>query len=567
MKWKQSTLPVQHEMFLQHGYGPFTAATLCKAGIQTLEEAREYLDGDELLNPARIRGIEQATEVIWKHIYDGSKICIFGDYDADGITAAAIMFLALKKLGANVTVRLPDRINEGYGISMKAIREQIELGVKLFVTVDNGVRAVAETALIKELGCDIVILDHHEPGDVLPEPDALIDLHISGETYPYVELTGSGLAWKVAHYMLEQVSEHDFAMSLVDIAAIGTIADVAPLHGENRVIVKRAIQTMRQSTYKRPGVQAILKNMSKVTAEDIAFGLAPCLNAPGRLSVQGAALSFIMLIEEDAQLAFELARKVAAENERRKTLQASCLAELQAEAERRIAAGDKVLVIAAQNAPSGIAGLLAGNLREVFGRPAIVFCPKTESDGKTYLTGSARSIEAFHILSALEACAQSLVRFGGHKQAAGLTMENDAQTLEQFRREINEYAAFLTEEDLDAPQFWDLELPLQALGDALYAEMETLEPFGAGAPKPTVKTTVSVAGEEGYRFMGANQQHLKLNAEGLSIVGFSLAKKYVEANLPEEIMVYGNLSYNTYRGETSKQLSMLDFEAIEDRGE
>ncbi len=561
MKWRQNSMPEQFEMFTQNGYGQFTATALCKAGIKTLEEAKEYLEGDDILNPALIRGIGKATDIIWKHIYEGNKICIFGDYDADGITASAVMFLALKKLGANVSVRLPDRIEEGYGISIKAIDEQIEHGTKLFVTVDNGVRSVDETAHVKELGCDIVILDHHKPGDVLPEPDALIDLHIPGETYPFIELTGSGLAWKVAHYMLEQVSEHKFAMSLVDIAAVGTIGDVAALHGENRVIVKRAIKAMRDPMYRRPGIQAILRNLSAVTAEDVAFVLAPCLNAPGRLSSHGAALSFIMLIEDNPQIAYELARKVVSENERRKALQAECLLELRDEVEERVARGDKVLVINAVNAPSGIAGLLAGNLREEYGRPAIVFCPKADSDGNVCLTGSARSIEAFDMLSAIEGCKDRLVRFGGHRLAAGLTMKNDDATLEGFRRDMNEIAAYLTDDDLNLPGYWDLELEQNELDDELYYEMEQLEPYGADAPKPVIKVSTALNGDNAYCFMGVNNQHIRLFAGEYVLVGFSLADKYIEASLPEEIIAYGSLSLNTFRGETTKQISLLDFEA------
>lgn len=201
---------------------------------------------------------------------------------------------------------------------------------------------------MKAQGCDIVILDHHEPGEILPEPDAMIDLHIEGETYPFVELTGSGLAWKVAHYMLEQSGEHEFAMSLVDLAAIRTIGDVAPLHGENRSIVKRALRLMRQPLYKRYGIKALMRDMSHITAEDIAFRLAPCLNAPGRLNEHGASLSLILLIEDDARIAYDLAAKVHAQNESRKELQNLCYEAVRAEAEERIAHNDKVLVILAK---------------------------------------------------------------------------------------------------------------------------------------------------------------------------------------------------------------------------
>ena len=220
MLWKQRERSEYYDLFRENGYGKLTAIALCNAGVTNLNDAWDFLHGDELISPSKIRNIDKATDIIWNHIIEHHKICVFGDYDADGITASAIMFLALKKLGANVVVRLPDRIEEGYGISRKAIEEQLELGVELFITVDNGIKAVEETAYIREQGCEIVILDHHEPGEVLPDANALIDLHIPGETYPFIELTGSGLAWKVAHYMLEMIDEHDFALSLVDLARL-----------------------------------------------------------------------------------------------------------------------------------------------------------------------------------------------------------------------------------------------------------------------------------------------------------------------------------------------------------
>lgn len=559
MKWKKADEPASYRLFRETGYSPLVASALAKAGLTDLEDANRHLGREEFEDPGKIRNIGKATDVIWKHVYEGNRICVYGDYDSDGITASAVMFLALRRLGANVTVRLPDRIEEGYGISKKAIDEQAELGAKLFITVDNGIRAIEETRYVKELGLDIVVLDHHEPGNEIPEADAVIDLHIPGETFPDTELTGSGLAWKVAHYMLEQMGEHDYAMSLVDIAAIGTVGDVAPLLGENRTIVKRAIRMMRSPGYNRPGVSALMKGIEHITAEDIAFRLAPCLNAPGRLTSGGASLPLILLIEDDSRTATELAARVHSENEHRKELQRDCYQSIREEAVERIASGEKVLVILAENAPSGIAGLLAGSLKEEFGRPAIVFCPKKNIEGEMIWTGSARSVDAFHILNAIDACRDTLVAYGGHKLAAGLTIKADLDVLARFRKAINEKAGYLTEEMLNPVALWDVELTTKDLTDELYAEMESLEPFGAGAPRPVVKIPVTVNGENGHTFMGAESQHLKLFCDSCVMVGFSLAEKYIENCLPTELTAYGNLSLNYYRGSCTKQISLLDF--------
>lgn len=561
MEWKQAESNGCFQFFLDNGFRPFTASALSKAGVTTLEDAQKHLEYEEFEDPAKIRNIDAATQLIWQHICENNRICIFGDYDADGITASAVMFLALRKLGANVTVRLPDRNEEGYGISRKAVDEQADLGAKLFITVDNGIRAIEEARYIKELGLDIVVLDHHEPGDTLPEADVVIDLHIPGETFPFTDLTGSGLAWKVAHYMLEQVGEHDFAMSLVDIAAIGTIGDVAPLTGENRSIVKRAIRKMRSTGYTRPGVSALMKGTEYITAEDIAFRLAPCLNAPGRLSPGGASLSLILLIEDDPIIAMDLARRVDAENERRKELQRECYQKIRSEACEKIEEGDKVLVILAEDAPSGIAGLLAGNLKEEFGCPAIVFCPKKDISGETVWTGSARSVDAFHILNAIDACKECLVHYGGHKLAAGLTIKADHNILNHFREAINRQAESLGEDELSQPSCWDIELSMEDIDDTLYAEMEALEPFGAEVPKPVIKLPVEVDPDNGHTFMGADNSHLKLFTDRCVLVGFSLAEKYIEHCLPEKLIAYGTPSLNHYRGSCTKQISLIDFES------
>ena len=304
-----------------------------------------------------------------------------------------------------------------------------------------------------------------------------------------------------------------------------------------------------------------MRDMSHITAEDIAFRLAACLNAPGRLHEHGASLSLILLIEDDARIAYDLAAKVHAQNESRKELQNLCYEAVKVEAEQRIAKGDKVLVILSKEAPSGIAGLLAGNLKEEFGRPAIVFCPKKDLDGAVHWTGSARSIEAFHMLNAIEKCSEHLLRFGGHKLAAGLTIESDDDLLNAFRDAMNQIADSLSESDFETKMFWDLELEESELTDSIFSEMELLEPYGANAPRPTVKVRTTLSEGESYAFLGSNNKHVKMFANGFTLIGFSLADKYIEEALPGIITAYGNISYNSYRGNLTKQISLLDFDA------
>lgn len=562
--WKKAELSDNAKMLINVGYPKISSIVMGNAGISTKEEAERFLHSEEVYDPAEIRNIEAVSDIIWSHIYKGSRICIFADYDADGITGGAILYLALKRLGADVVVRVPDRIYEGYGISKKAVLEQIELGAKLFITIDNGIRAIEEIELIREMGCQSVILDHHQPGETLPNPDAMIDLWIEGETYPFRELTGSGLAWKVVCYMLTQVDDYDYGMSLVDLAAIGTIADVAPLIGENRAIVKRAINRMRDPWYDREGVRAIYgKSLDRITTEDIAFQIAPCINAPGRLYEQGAKLPLLLLLENNDKTARMLATKVSDANAERKKLQQQWCEQLEGEAERRVEAGEKVLVMLADGAPSGIVGLIAGNLKEKYNRPAIIFAPKQDISGETVWCGSGRSVRGLHLLNGLNACADLFIHYGGHELAAGMTIPSDKEILSELRKRLNEEASYLSEEDLTPVVYWDTEITERELTSELYEELQSLEPFGAGVAKPVFKMELHASGrEKNHDLMGADKSHLKLYCDSYSAVGFSLAAKYIRTELPDTVVGLGYPSENYFNGKVYRQFTLLDFEPL-----
>ena len=299
MKWIKRPISDSYNLFVKNGYSRVIATTLATSGISTLEDAKEFLESKTLHDAKDIKNIENAIALMEKYIETKERICIFGDYDADGTTATAIGYTALSTFKANVVYRLPDRINEGYGISKKAIVEQLEQGTKLFITVDNGIRAIEEIKYARENGAQVIVLDHHQPGEILPEPDVLIDLYVDGETYPFKDLTGSALAWKVFSYLLDKYGFEEISESLIDLAAIGTIADVATLVGENRAIVKRAIDYMRSPIYSRKGIRKLFgDDMSTITAENISFLVAPRINAAGRLLENGANIPVALFLEE-----------------------------------------------------------------------------------------------------------------------------------------------------------------------------------------------------------------------------------------------------------------------------
>jgi len=560
--WKKSELPDGYQQLRSEGYSEIASLVMARAGVNSKEKAEEFLNSEMVHDPAKIRNIDTVSEIIWEHIYENKKICIFGDYDADGITGAAILYLALRKMGADVSVRLPDRIYEGYGISMQAVREEIASGVQLFITIDNGIKAIDEVEEIRRQGCKSIVLDHHQPGDVLPDADALIDLWIEGESYPFRELTGSGLAWKVACHMLTQIDEYQYGMELVDLAAIGTIADVAPLIGENRSIVKRAIKRIRSCWYDRQGVIALLgHDRCRITAEDIAFTLAPCINAPGRLDVKGADLPLLLLLEDKPEIAKLLAERISDVNANRKRMQKDWCSRIEQEAERMVQEGDKVLVLLADGAPSGITGLIAGNLKEKFNRPTVVFSPKEDREHGTIWTGSGRSVKGFHLLNALKNCDDLFLAYGGHELAAGMSITADTKILSELRRRMNIAAEALTEEMLVPIIEWDLTLNEEAQTKELYDELDMLEPFGEGVRKPVFKMRIHLS-RKGHTLMGNDKSHVKLFAEKYSAVGFFIAEKYIKAELSGVLDGLGYPYANYYNGRFRQEFKLIDFEPI-----
>lgn len=562
--WKKSDIPESVEILKAEGYSDLASLVMAKAGIDSKEKAEEFLHSETVHDPAMIRNIEKVSEIIWDHIYKDQKICVFGDYDADGVTGAAILYLMLKRLGADVIARLPDRIYEGYGISMAAIQEEIAIGTKLFITIDNGIKCNEEIEEIRRQGCMSIVLDHHQPGDVLPDADALIDLWVEGETYPFRELTGSGLAWKVACYMLTQVDDYDYAMSLVDLAAIGTIADVAPLLGENRSIVKRALRQMQSCWYSREGIKALYDgDLCRITAEDIAFQIAPCINASGRLEVRGADLPLLLLFEDNPQIAQHIAKRIRTINKERKKIQKDWCERMEKEAVHMVERGDKVLVMLADGAPAGIVGLIAGNLKEKYNRPIIVFSPKQNGDGRIEWVGSGRSIPGFHLLNALKICEDLFLEYGGHELAAGISLPASHHALYEFRIRINEAATHLTEEDLKPIVYWDAEIEEKDLTDDLFRELRTLEPFGEGNRKPVFRMPMKISPKR-HLFMGKDKSHLKLYTDNFCAVGFGLAEKFIRADLPAFMLGLGCLGENYYNHRELREFRLIDFEPLAD---
>lgn len=561
MNYQKKSISKNFAVF-EKEYGKIPSLCLCNAGIKTLAQAKAYLCDTNYIPSSLLPDIDKAENIIQSAINRSEKLCIFGDYDADGVTSSAILKLTLDALGADSFVRLPDRI-EGYGISLKAVEECIQKGAKLIITVDNGIKAIEEIAYAKSKGISVVVLDHHIPGDEIPDADAIIDLHWKNGKYPYTHLTGSGLAFKVALYLTRNI-EFD-ATKLVDLAAIGTIADVEELLGENRVIVKNAIKLMRSKEYSRYGVKALYgRDLDYIRAEDIAFSIGPAVNACGRLQERGAEKPLNLLLCKEEELAKTLADEIISVNEERKTMQKRCYNKIKSQAEKYFSDGDGVLVVLSDDAPTGIVGLLAGNLKEEFGVPAIVFGKTINAEGEEIYTGSARSIEECNIHDALLKASDTLIRFGGHALAAGMSVK--PENLDIFRETINSLVS-ISDEIINKPYIYDLELDEKEITDELLSDLDTCEPFGQGNPKPRfkVRARTELVKNGLYQALGADKQHLKLRCESFDILGFNMAEEYRKAKTPKTIEAYGTLSVNHFNGQNYNQLMLDNFVPIEEK--
>ncbi len=452
-----------------------TALLLVARGITTPEEADAFLSGEpELIDPFALRDMDRAVERITRAVDAGEQIVVYGDYDADGVTASTLLYSYLSMIGAQVRVYIPERESEGFGLHKPAIDAVAAQGAGLIITVDNGIAAVEEAAYAAQIGLDLVITDHHLPGETLPHACAVVDPMRPDNACDYRGWCGAGVAFKLI-CALEGSDGADLLDEYADIVTIGTIADVMELKGENRAIVRRGLAQINAGV-RRPGVQALLECAGmgdrEIGAADIAFGVAPRINAAGRMG--SAQKAFELLMADDPDQARELASAVNRENAERSELQRKMILEARAQLAGR-AAFDRVLVVAAEGWHQGIIGIVAAKLAEEYGKP----CFAMSIDGES-AKGSARSAGVLSVYDALCDSADLLDQYGGHAGAGGFSLRADR--IGALRRRLNEYAARsgtgIPALEIDCclrPAF--LQLPVV---DAI----RVLEPFGTGNPQP-----------------------------------------------------------------------------------
>lgn len=478
-KWEVAPLNRERAAQIAERYSlPFFLSMLLEIrGFEDEEEIRDLLSEGRLSDPLLMKDMDKAVERIRRAIDQFEKIAVYGDYDADGVTATSILFTYLEAVGADVIYYIPQREGEGYGMNLHAVEILHEEGVSLIITVDNGIASVAEVARAKELGMDVVVTDHHRPQREIPEAYAVVDAYQVDDHGPYKDLSGAGVALKLV-MALEDGDAGSVLEEYADLAALGTVADVVPVLGENRTIVKAGLNILSRGG--RVGVDALLEQSGMegkaATATSLAFTVIPRINATGRMGAPERAVRLLTCdSQEEAQ---PLSAEICEDNERRREVEA----EIAKEAMERIESEgsllySRVIVVDGKGWHHGVIGIVASRITERFGKPCVVI----SVDGNM-AKGSGRSVEGFSLFQAVCACGDLMERYGGHPMAAGVTLK--AENVPLFRERINQYAAQVCPEMPAQVLSIDCKLNPAALSPEMPQSLEPLEPYGSGNPQP-----------------------------------------------------------------------------------
>jgi single-stranded-DNA-specific exonuclease len=531
------------------------AITLVRRGYRTPEAARAFLDADESHSADEFRSMGAVVEQILTAIGAGKRITVHGDFDVDGVCATAIMVGALRELGAECDWLIPDRIADGYGLSASNIELLADRGTQLLITVDCGITAVDEVVLARSLGIDVIVTDHHQQGDELPDCPIL---HPALDGYPFESLCGTAVAWKLTSALRQGSADSD-----LDLVALATVADVVPLVGENRSLVRRGLAEVRRA--RRPGIRALLEaakcEPTQLDEGDLAFRLAPRINAAGRLYRADAGVE--LFLTDDEARAAEIAKELGRANSERRATEREV--DAAAEAARRELPDElreaPALVLAGEGWHPGVIGIVASRLAERHHRPVVAISLDGEGGGR----GSGRSIPGFDLLAGLEACSQHLVRFGGHRAAAGLELR--AEDLEAFRAAFAAHAAsVLGPDDLRRTERIDAVVGGAGLGLDLAEELERLAPFGMG--NPGVRLLVPAARVRDVRTMGEGKHaRFSLHSGAHRALGVAFGRSSLGVGEEDAVDAAVRLEVNRWNGSEESRLVLRELYPREPNGD
>ena len=537
------------------GVSELVATLLAQRGIETFEEAKQFFRPQlsDLYNPFLMKDMDKAVERLHRAISSNEKILVYGDYDVDGTTAVSLMYLFLKEKCQYVEYYIPDRYDEGYGVSYKGIDYAKSNDFSLIVCLDCGIKAVEKVAYAKNKDVDFIICDHHRPGDTLPLAVAVLDPKRSDCDYPFKELCGCGVGFKLAQAFHQQYNlPFEDLVPLLDLVVVSIAADIVPMIDENRVLSFYGLQQLNASP--RIGLKALMDVANRkdtINISDIVFGLAPRINAAGRIEHGNKAVE--LLVQQDFSVAKEKADYIDKHNFTRKELDKS----ITQEALAMIVPDANSTVVCSEKWHKGVVGIVASRLIETHYRPTIVL---TESNGK--LTGSARSVSGFDIYNAIDACSDLLEQFGGHKYAAGLTLKKE--NLPAFIQRFEEVVSTTITAEMQIPKvIIDLEMPMEDITMKTHRIIEQMAPFGPSNSRPVFMTKGVIDNGSG-RLIGQDKNHLKLaitdsdNSKTIDGIGFGMSDYFSTIKDKQPFDVCFVLDLNEWNGTSNLQLRIKD---------
>jgi single-stranded-DNA-specific exonuclease len=554
---KEKVQKLQNELQINE----IIATLLVQRGIETFDQARQFFRPSlaDLHNPYLMKDMEKAVSRIEKAIADGENILVFGDYDVDGTTAVSLVSSYLKSFYPNVATYIPDRYDEGYGISYKGIDFAEDNEFTLIIALDCGIKSVDHIAYANDRNIDFIICDHHRPGDMLPEAVAVLDPKREDCSYPYDELCGCGVGFKLIQALAQNRNQTiDDLIIYLDLVATAIAADIVPITGENRVLAKFGLEVINSNP--RPGIKALIQNLKKkvLTITDVVFIIAPRINAAGRIKHGNEAVA--LLTEYDLGQAEIFASEIEQNNSDRKDLDKQITVEALSQIEENNETNRFTTVVYQENWHKGVIGIVASRLTETYYRPTIVF---TKSGDK--LAASARSVKDFDVYNALEACAEHLEQFGGHMYAAGMTLKEENYTAfkEAFERVVEQ----TIHPDLLIPEISaDVEMELSDINEKLIRLLNQFEPFGPQNMTPVFLT--KGVKDTGYaKGIGQNEEHLKLfvkqsrsfgSSEGFGAIGFGLGNKLELTKNQNPFDMAFCIDENEFNGNVTVQLRLKD---------
>ena len=551
---REQDLISQDRLMKAISISPIIAQLLVNRNIKIVKDAEFFLN-PSLLNlhdPFLMKSMAQAVARIKRAISGKEKILIYGDYDVDGISATALLSTVLKRLKADVDTFIPSRLEDGYGLSAQNISSIHKRGIELIITVDCGITAIVEVDILNSLGIDIIITDHHTPGDKLPDTDIILNPLQEGCSYPDKNLAGVGVAFKLASGLLGK--DDNWLYEQLDLVSLGTVADVVPLLGENRILVKNGLSELTHT--KKEGLRALIEESylkgKEITSYHVGYILAPRINAAGRLGKPEVSLE--LLLTDNPKQASELAKMLTKENRSRQKMEDVVLRQAMARIETEVDfTRQRVIVLEGENWHKGIIGIVASRIVDRFYRPTVMISMDGD-EGR----GSCRSIRNFNLVNALSECSDFLKRYGGHKNAAGLTI--DKMSLNGFKEKINLIAnERISDENLIPSIKIDTEIPISSLSKDLLEDLDSLGPFGFGNPRPVFSSqNLSIRNVPQVLRRSTLKMWVTDGNITAEAIGFNMADSLPSDPLKQRIDLAYSCDLNTYKGITSIKLQIKD---------